>query len=264
MSSRISGSRVLSKSEQLALLKQPNPRAPTGLRNLCIISLMLKTGIKISEVIKLYESDLDWDNGTVHINESGGAKERTIAVGISDLNLLRSWRRIRPDGCSCFFTTLRGGKLKDRYLREMIKRYARRAGIAKDVYPHMLRTTFAVDFIHETRNLDLLQEVLGHRDQNTTQNYIKIYFLEQSGIIESAGSVFNVNEDAIQRVDNFKPDTEHKHPYITIEAVAEPGDRQSIPAMKCCNCDFILHYQGNCPQCGASFYSILKHWGKTL
>jgi integrase len=264
---------ILSKSEQLNLLKQPNPRAPTGLRNLCLISLMLKTGIKAAEVINLKDHDIDWDNGRIFIQESGGAKERYLTINDAELSLLKSWRRIKPGPGSIFFTTLKGEPLKDRYLREMIKRYARKAKIGKDVYPHLLRLTFALDFLHEYRDINRLQQVLGHRDQSTTQQYISQYFIEYSSLKEKPASDQELFADLIRQQEKKKTinkqqsDTEPDNPYITIEA--EEGlegqtERRSIPAMKCCRCNFILHYQGDCPQCGTPFQEILKHWGKSL
>ena len=267
MQNRKREQKVLSKSEQLSLLKQPNPRAPTGLRNLCLISLMLKTGIKAAEVISLREQDIDWENGRLLIQESGGAKERYLTIDDVELSLLRSWRRIRPAYRTLLFTTLKGEPLKDRYLREMIKRYARKAGISKDVYPHLLRMTFALDFLNETRDIDRLQEVLGHRDQSTTHQYIRLYFIEYSGLKEHPHSDQEVFADLIRQQESKKrkiSDYEADNPYITIETDDEQLERRSIPALKCCRCSFILHYQGDCPQCGTAFQTILKHWGKSL
>jgi len=255
---------LLSKSDQLALLKQPNPRAPTGLRNLCLISLMLKSGIKAAEIINLREQDLDWDCGTLFIQESGGAKERYLKIDDVELSLLKSWRRIKPSGNPVLFTTLQGEPLRDRYLREMIKRYARKAGIKKDVYPHLLRTTFALEFLNETRDIDRLQQVLGHRDQSTTQNYIRLYFLEFSGLKDRPKPEEEVFADLIREQEMKKKKNEDNIPYISIESEEEQAERKAIPAMKCCQCSFILHYQGDCPQCGTTFQTILKHWGKTI
>lgn len=270
MQTRKRKQQVLSKSEQLSLLKQPNPRAPTGLRNLCLISLMLKTGIKATEVINLRERDIDWENGRLLIQESGGARERYLVIDEVELNLLKSWYRIKPANSAVFFTTLKGEPLKDRYLREMIKRYGRKAGINKDVYPHLLRMTFALEFLNETRDIDRLQEVLGHRDQTTTHQYIRLYFIEYSGLKEPPRSDQEVFADLIRLRENkqnkqaIKSDNEPYKPYITIETEEGQEERRSIPAMKCCRCSFILHYQGDCPQCGTAFPLILKHWGKSL
>lgn len=169
---------VLNSYEQLALLRQPNPRAPTGLRNLCIISLMLKLGLRVSEIINLKTDDMEWEEGKVRVKGSGAARERTLWVDESEMALLRQWLRTRPAESRFLFTTLTGSRLKDRYIREMVKRLARRAGIDKDVYPHLLRYTFAVDFMRETRDINLLQDALGHRDPAATQAYTKLLFSE--------------------------------------------------------------------------------------
>jgi len=171
---------VLSSSEQAALLRQPNQKAPTGLRNLGMLMLMLKVGLRSGEVLSLGAGDIDWTNGRIHIAESGAAKERTLWLDQELLTLLEQWRRIRPAGSYYFFTTLKGGRLKDRYLREMVKRLARKAEITKDVHPHTLRSTFAVNLIRETNDIRLAQNALGHRDVSTTQAYVKHLFSEHS------------------------------------------------------------------------------------
>ena len=182
---------VLNSYEQMVLLKQPNPKAPTGLRNLCIISLMLKLGLRVSEVINLKDSDIDWSRGRLHVRESGAAQERILWLDPAELNILKGWLNIKPAGSSYLFCTLDGGKLKDRYIREMIKRLSSKAGINKDVYPHLLRYTFAVDFMREVKDISLLQEALGHRDSAATQAYAKLLFEDIKGP--------GINEDNYKR-----------------------------------------------------------------
>lgn len=169
---------ALNNYEQHSILRQPNPKAPTGLRNLCIINLMLKAGLRVSEVINLLDSDLDWEAGKILVNESGAASGRTLWLEKADLDLLKKWLDVKPAGKAYLFTTLNGNQLQDRYLREMVKRMARKAGIDKDVYPHLLRYTFAVNLMRETKNLELLQKALGHRDVSATQAYVKHLFEE--------------------------------------------------------------------------------------
>ena len=180
MSNRKRLPEALNNYEQLALLKQPNPRAPTGLRNLCIINLMLKTGLRVNEIIELNEADIDWVEGKIKIKESRSARSRALWLEKGDLALLKRWHEIKPEGGGLLFTTLDGSKLNDRYLREMIKRLSRKAGIEKDVYPHLLRYTFAVNLMREIRSIRLLQQALGHRDQSATQMYINLLFNELS------------------------------------------------------------------------------------
>ncbi len=303
---------VLNRYEQYALLKQPNPKAPTGLRNLCIISLMLKTGLRVNEIIDLKDEDIDWDNGRLHVSKSGAAMERVLWVDEAEISLLSKWREVKSIDSEQFFSTLDGSRLKDRYIREMVKRLARKAGITKDVYPHLLRYTFAVDLMRETKDIHLLQEALGHREASATQIYSKLLFeeLKEPCFSDSAvrrsgmpapdneqkrfsvveNTVWNNMDDAkgaeqepeklleIIKSDNSSPyhESDAKSAQIhvnkpdvqdlRIEIVAEDSEsiRKPIPAIKCSKCNFILRFQGNCPQCGTPFDSIISHWRKNI
>lgn len=66
------------------------------------------------------------------------------------------------------FTTLAGRDLRTNYLRVMVKRYGHKAGIAKDIHPHLLRHTFATELYRETKNIRLVQKALGHANLATT------------------------------------------------------------------------------------------------
>lgn len=370
MSKRKRSPAVLNRYEQIGLLKQPNPRAATGLRNLCIIVLMLKAGLRVSEIINLQKNDFDWNNRTVNVKGSGAASTRVLKIGIEELDLLKRWRDKLAFETQHFFTTLEGKQLKDRYIREMVKRMARKAGLEKDVYPHLLRHTFAVDFIRETRDIHLLQKALGHRDPSATQNYARLLLNElnkpyigneegeRSGFpidyidyideinqteesrqiqenskdlnnttgtkllkenMEKQLSVFNRNNNnekpvrqelkkdndfvnteykrfeqpVTKRVKNELAETNKERGRICNDAEADqdiaPGatvsegqrkelkenvqsktvqedksERVRIPPIKCCFCNYILRFKGDCPQCGSSFESIINHWSKQI
>ncbi len=314
----------LSRHEQLALLKQPNPRAPTGLRNLCIINIMLKTGMRVNEIINLKEKDIDFELGRIYIAESGAARSRTLFLDQADLLLLKSWSDLRPDSGKFFFTTLEGTRLKDRYIREMVKRLAKKSGITKDVYPHLLRYTFAVDFINEMKDIKLLQEALGHRELSATQLYTRLLFEnsnqpdeDSTGAATRSGTplirenqesfIFNSQEkqtevvrEASEKISasQTKPENNNhqdkqvntiqknnaaatgssktekvsaagqeqfKKPEITVmpEEYLQK-EKKRIPAIKCCRCNFIIHYQADCPQCGTPLVETLRHWGKIV
>ncbi len=273
---------VLNSYDQLVLLKQPNPKAPTGLRNLCLLSMMLKLGLRVSEIINIRIENIDWENGKIHIEESGAAKERTLWIDQAELNLLERWLKVKPEGSEHLFTTLDGSRLKDRYIREMVKRLARKAGISKDVYPHLLRYTFAADLLRETKDIKLLQEALGHRDISTTQAYSNI-FLEKNKepsfsdrpVKRSGAPVIDEEQRRFTVIDKFKNEQPKNNNYeedidndseFKITVVAEEDQRENIaiPAIKCSQCNYILHYQGNCPKCGTSFTAILRHWGRDI
>lgn len=164
---------ILTPEEQDMLLKRPNRRYPTGLRNLCMIRLMLNLGLRSAEVLSLKVRDLDWISGKLMVKNGKGGKDRTLWLSEEDLELLKSWRDRKPES-PYLFTTLEGGQVKGRYLREMVKRLAKQAGIDKDVHPHMLRHTFATDLYRQSKNIRLVQKALGHSDLSTTMIYTHI------------------------------------------------------------------------------------------
>lgn len=164
---------VLTDNEQVRLLEQPNPKCKTGLRNLCMIRIMLNIGLRASEVIFLKVKDVEWMSGKVCVRQGKGNKDRVLWLGEDDLNLLRQWREVKPES-EYLFTTLQGNTLNDRYLRAMVKRLGEQAGICKDVHPHMCRHTFATDLYRETKDIRLVQKALGHSDLSTTMIYTHI------------------------------------------------------------------------------------------
>ena len=165
---------VLTEEERVSLLKQPNRRAPTGLRNLCMIRLMLNAGLRSSEVLNLMVRDLDWFCGKLAVRQGKGQKDRILWINESDLELLKSWRERRPAQSDLLFTTLKGDPVSSRYLRSMVARVADKAGIEKRVHPHLLRHSFATDLYRETKNIRLVQKALGHEDLSTTMIYTHI------------------------------------------------------------------------------------------
>lgn len=173
---------VLTNEECLALLKQPNPKAPTGLRNLCMLTVMLNLGLRASEVLHLRVNDIDWMSGKLMVRNGKGGKDRALCLNEDDLDLLRSWRERRPASAEFLFSTLKGKPLHDRYLRAMVGRLAERAGIDRDeagnkkkkFHPHALRHTFATSLYRETKNIRLVQKALGHSFLSTTAIYMHL------------------------------------------------------------------------------------------
>jgi integrase/recombinase XerD len=167
---------VLTEEEQKALLQQPNPQRCPGLRNLCLLRFMLNTGLRAAEVLNLKLRDVDWRSGQVMVREGKGKKDRTLWIGAEDRAILKKWLKFRaqlPEN-EFLFTTRDGKRLQDSYLRRMVKRLAKQAGIDKDVHPHMLRHTFATDLLRQTKNIRLAQKALGHAQITSTQVYTHI------------------------------------------------------------------------------------------
>jgi integrase/recombinase XerD len=173
---------VLDKKEVLTLLEIPNERYITGRRNKVIISLMVNTGLRVSEVSKLKGNDINLKEGNLRVVNGKGSKDRDLVIGNRQtLELLREYNKVKPKS-DYFFTSIftskkQGNKIEQisiRYLQAMIKRYSKKAGIHKNVSPHTLRHTFATEFYRETKDLETLRMILGHSDISTTQIYVTL------------------------------------------------------------------------------------------
>ena len=180
---------VLTTTEQKAIVAQPNPRYLTGHRNRVMLRLMLDTGLRLSEAIHLRWKDIDLNSGKVMVRQGKGAKDRTLWTGEANLATLVEWQERQAKECTGspqgVFTTKEGGKLDPRYIQRMVKRYAVKAGIQKDITPHTLRHSFATDLYRETTNIRLTQKALGHSNLATTQIYTHIVDEELEGALKS-------------------------------------------------------------------------------
>jgi len=180
---------VLTESEQKALLAQPNPRYPTGARNRTMIQVMLDTGLRLSEACALRWKDIDLTTGKLMVRQGKGARDRTLWIGAQDLELLQEWRDRQAKDVqgspAHVFTTLAGKPLSHRYVQQMVKRLAVKAGIHKNIHPHTLRHNFATDLYRETSKIRLVQKALGHSDLSTTQIYTHIVDEELESALKS-------------------------------------------------------------------------------
>jgi len=172
---------ILSEKEILKLLDQPSKTSATGLRNRAILKIMINCGLRVSEVTKLKTPEIDLVSGELWVRDGKGGKDRVVGIRPSMIELLKQWKEKRPQSLF-FFPTLKGGRLGSRYLQLMTKRYAKKAGINKRVYPHSLRHFFATDYYRRTKNIEALRRILGHENIATTTIYIN---LENSEIIQS-------------------------------------------------------------------------------
>jgi len=165
---------VLTPEDQAALLGQPNRRCPSGERNHALLRLALDGGLRSAELVALRWSSIDLETGRVKIVQGKGRKDRNIWIGALTIAALEAWRTRQRADTPWVFSTMTGWQLDPRYLRQMVKRYAIRAGLGSWVHPHTLRHTFATDLYRQTKDLRLVQRALGHSSISTTQVYTHI------------------------------------------------------------------------------------------
>ena len=151
-------------------------RGKTSIRNRAIVVVGWRTGLRASEVINLRPKDIDLTAGTIRVLHGKGQKHRTVGIDPEAAAVGSLWSQARTDlgvsKRSTFFCTLSGRPLQTSYLRAMIPRIARRAGIEKRVHMHGLRHTFSVELARENTPIHVIMAALGHSNVSTTSNYI--------------------------------------------------------------------------------------------
>jgi site-specific recombinase XerD len=184
---------VLAKEEVDALMRVPNLRAPTGLRNRCILALMHRSGLRVSEACGLHLRDIHWSESRIHVRRAvaKGGREAVVYFDQPTGALLERWVDVRRKYAARkphLFTTLKGGPVSRFYCWQMMQRYARRAGIERSVHPHMLRHTYATELLSEGFNLREVQALLRHSDISVTGIYLHVLDSDLQAKIRARGA----------------------------------------------------------------------------
>lgn len=163
----------LSREEADALLAVPSRRYPTGIRNRALLRLMRRTGIRCAEALALAPRDLQQRRNEIRVNQGKGGKTRILYGDPTTWEWLDRWAAARPAGPT-FFNTLDGAPMLDSYVRAMVARYGRRARIEIRCHPHLLRHTFACEYLEDGGALHALQKLMGHARLETTAVYLHV------------------------------------------------------------------------------------------
>jgi integrase/recombinase XerD len=151
-------------------------RAPTGIRNRALLAVLFRSGIRISEALALYPKDLDPAGGTLRVLHGKGDKARTAPLPSDAAEAVERWldtrQRLGLNGRHPLFSTLKGEPLWSSYIRNLLKRLARKAGVEKRVHPHGFRHGWAVGQIENGTSLPAIQTLLGHTSLATTATYL--------------------------------------------------------------------------------------------
>jgi site-specific recombinase XerD len=168
---------VLSEPEAIALIKACSSRAPTGIRNRALIAVMWRSGLRISEALALELRDVDLQAGTLRVRHGKGDKSRTVGVDEQTAALLARWldrrRGLSPGARAPVFCTLAGGRVDPSYVRHLLPRLARRAGISRRVHAHGLRHTYASELARERTPINVIRDALGHTSLAVTDRYLR-------------------------------------------------------------------------------------------
>ncbi len=171
--------RALTDAEMKKLLAPIRPESPESLCDQAILELAYASGLRLAELRCLRLEQIHLDAGFINVIGKGN-KERVLPVGGMAVEAVQRYleagrpRLVTKRSPANVFLTKRGSPFAPVTLWLRIKRRARRAGIAKNVTPHMLRHSFATHLLDHGADLRVIQELLGHASIATTEIYTHV------------------------------------------------------------------------------------------
>lgn len=141
-----------------------------SLRDRAILETFYSTGMRISELVKVGQRDLDPIGGIVKVLGKG-RKERIVPIGEHAISAIRAYLEKRKKQSEMIFLNKNGRRITDRGVRNIVAKYVRAASLRVGVCPHTLRHSFATHLLNHGADLRSVQELLGHANLSTTQIY---------------------------------------------------------------------------------------------
>jgi tyrosine recombinase XerC len=160
----------LTEEEINRLLDTAASENELGLRDKAILETFYSTGMRISELVGLALSDVDFISGVVKVLGKG-KKERIVPIGEHAIMAMRKYLEKRKKQSDTLFLNKNGRRITDRGVRGIVAKYLRLASIKEGISPHTLRHSFATHLLDRGADLRSVQELLGHVNLATTQIY---------------------------------------------------------------------------------------------
>jgi integrase/recombinase XerD len=170
---------TLSAADVSRLLGAASGGDARSLRDRALLELFYSSGLRVSELAALMLQQVDLEQGFLRVFGKG-AKERVVPIGGEATKALATYLSagrpglVRPRTGSQFFLNKNGAALSRVMLWMIVKKYAKRAGLTKNVKPHGLRHSFATHLLTGGADLRAIQEMLGHASISTTQIYTAV------------------------------------------------------------------------------------------
>ncbi len=170
--------RFLTQRQIDMLIGAANGEKPNQLRDRAVLELLYAAGLRVSEVVGIDVRSVDLDERTVRVLGKG-SKERMVMMGEpavrAILRYIREGRAQLAQGAEpALFLNRDAGRLSQRAVQTMVRKYAIGCGLDRSVHPHLLRHTFATHMLEGGAELRVLQTLLGHSNVNTTQIYTHV------------------------------------------------------------------------------------------
>jgi len=176
------------------LLDAPAPPAGKDLqlwrRDKAVLELFYSSGLRLAELSQTRLSDIDLAGGLISVMGKG-RKTRVLPVGKMAITAILDWLSVRsefarPDSDNWLFLSLRGTRLSERSIQMRLLHQARRIGLDRHLYPHLLRHSFASHMLESSHDLRAVQELLGHSDIRATQIYTHLDFQHLAAVYDQA------------------------------------------------------------------------------
>ena len=145
-------------------------------RDLAIVTLLLGTGIRVSECVGLDMEDVDFKNNGIKIHRKGGAEVvvyfgEEVRRALMDYMVERQKITAADGSINALFLSLQNKRISVRSVENMVKKYSKLVTTLKHITPHKLRSTYGTSLYRETGDIYLVADVLGHKDVNTTRKH---------------------------------------------------------------------------------------------
>ena len=170
---------TLNEMQVEKLLNSVDTKAPHGLRDRAILELLYASGLRISELANARLENFYPEERTIRVIGKGN-KTRIVPVGGKACEALACYlsterpKLLKQRSGSEIFLSERGTKLTTARIWQIVKKKARLAGLETNIYPHLLRHSFATHLLSNGADLRIIQEMLGHADISTTQVYTHV------------------------------------------------------------------------------------------
>lgn len=156
--------------------RQKMYHAQTKKRDLALLTLLLGTGIRVSECVGLDLTDVDFKNNGIKIHRKGG-NEAIVYFGDEVAEALMDYMAERQEviaaegNANALFLSMQKKRISVRSVENLVKKYSKLVTTLKNITPHKLRSTYGTALYQETGDIYLVADVLGHKDVNTTRKH---------------------------------------------------------------------------------------------
>jgi integrase/recombinase XerD len=171
--------KYLNRKEIENLLAAPDAAEPAGLRDRAMLEILYAAGLRVSELCGLEMTALELNHGFIRVRGKGN-KERLVPVGRSAIGCVNEYLEkgraaiLKGRACPYVFVTARGTRMTRQCFWQRLALHGKKAGIFRNLTPHVLRHSFATHLVENGADLRSVQTMLGHADISTTEIYTHV------------------------------------------------------------------------------------------